>query len=283
MSETTGPRAHERPVFIIATARSGTTLLQRYLNLSPNLAIWGEHAGFVIPLQQSYQRLVNDASMEKFLAYPAAVREDVIAGRPVVSDQKWTIEWLNPFNRQDVRASYRTFLIALFAQSLPDHVRWGFKEVQYGLEQARFLAEVFPAARFLLPLRRPFDVILSKARAFAGAKCDDEQLRVYVRQNRRFLDLVAALDNEPGLAAMPLLLDDLQSAPVETMAQVSDFVEIEPLCTEKIEALASARYAWGAQDALADDLARRLENDAGYHEVVRLYDACVASVKRAAG
>ncbi|MEL7029406.1 MAG: sulfotransferase, partial [Pseudomonadota bacterium] len=238
MTETTAPSAHtpaiDRPVFIIATARSGTTLLQRYLNLSPELVIWGEHAGFLNPLQQSLQRLTSDAALEKFQAYDEDTRARVRDGRPIVSDAKWTIEWLNPFTRESILGAYRAFLSDLFSQTLPPGVRWGFKEVQYGLAQVRMLAELFPEARFVCPLREPFDIIVSKVRAFTNKPSDNDQLEIYIKQNQRFLDLLAALDKRSEIRSMSLLLDELQSQPESVLARVAAFLDVAPLPNDKI-------------------------------------------------
>ncbi|NJO83266.1 MAG: formylglycine-generating enzyme family protein [Blastochloris sp.] len=52
--------AWDRPVFIITTGRSGSTLLLRYLNCAEGLVVWGEHAGVLRELGMAYRRLIRD-------------------------------------------------------------------------------------------------------------------------------------------------------------------------------------------------------------------------------
>lgn len=51
------PEAWERPVFIITTGRSGSTLLLRYLNCAERLVVWGEHAGIMTDLAACHRKL----------------------------------------------------------------------------------------------------------------------------------------------------------------------------------------------------------------------------------
>ena len=42
------------PILLLGSGRCGSTLLQRVLNSSPEITVWGEHAGFLTSIAQSY-------------------------------------------------------------------------------------------------------------------------------------------------------------------------------------------------------------------------------------
>ncbi|MEM9751556.1 MAG: sulfotransferase, partial [Pseudomonadota bacterium] len=143
-SLTTKP--HDRPVFILATPRSGTTIIQRCLNLSPELMIWGEHGGFLKQVRLAYRRVTQYRMLERFGVHDADTKRRVMAGEPVLFDGRWSTEWMSPFSSEIAYYAHRDFLLQLFARDVPPEIRWGFKEVQYGYRDVRFLSEMFPGA-----------------------------------------------------------------------------------------------------------------------------------------
>jgi len=137
-------------VFIFGVHRSGSTALARALNRHPDLMIWGEHAGFINKLAElddvvgRYPRLVAPLAGR-------GLEDEVRLGKfqPEGFDA-----WMGPFEQADWRDWCRRFLETTFRRGLHPNQRWGFKEVRYhAVATARFLATLFPDARFLL-LRR---------------------------------------------------------------------------------------------------------------------------------
>jgi hypothetical protein len=105
MSGTAAPALHawDRPVFVLTTGRSGSTLLLRYLNCARDLVVWGEHAAILTELAACYGKL-NRPSTREFVeaARPwvdSLLRKDAV----VCASEQMTIEWVNSFTDASVR------------------------------------------------------------------------------------------------------------------------------------------------------------------------------------
>ncbi len=137
-------------MFLLTAHRSGGTLLARLLNCHPDVTIWGEHAGFINKL----------AELDAVLAYYPPLMQsltergiDGSAGSGGVEPGNFR-PWHGPFERSDFRDWCRGFIQQTFRLTLKPGHRWGFKEIRYHtVLTARFLAELFPDARFVI-LRR---------------------------------------------------------------------------------------------------------------------------------
>ncbi len=146
------------PVFVFTAHRSGGTMLARVLNCHPDLVIWGEHAGFINRLAEidfivgHYEPLTRPVPWRGLDAYVQGVRSD-----PAVFDP-----WVTPFAQDGFRAWCRAYIETTFRHGLLPGQRWGFKEVRYhGVLTARFLATLFPDARFVILRREPYALAVS--------------------------------------------------------------------------------------------------------------------------
>jgi hypothetical protein len=149
------PPELERPVFVLGCAwRCGGTLVQRLLSSGPELFVWGENVGMSALLHTIERRLatIADRSTREWRDFEARG-----AGA-------W-IACVNPPFPEGFREAARAFYRAYFVERTRalGRRRWGFKEVRHGAETAAFLADLFPAGRFVLVLRHPVDVLASMA------------------------------------------------------------------------------------------------------------------------
>ncbi|MEM6850541.1 MAG: sulfotransferase, partial [Pseudomonadota bacterium] len=272
-SLTTKP--HDRPVFILATPRSGTTIIQRCLNLSPELMIWGEHGGFLKQVRLAYRRVTQYRMLERFGVHDADTKRRVMAGEPVLFDGRWSTEWMSPFSSEIAYYAHRDFLLQLFARDVPPEIRWGFKEVQYGYRDVRFLSEMFPGAQFVFPLRGPFETMLSKVRAFDSGQLEGAPLDLYIKQYNDALEMVDASHLRADLSALVVPLDGFQSDPVEGTARIARFLGVPPIDKDAILALKAARVGWEGGDQLAEDLRKAVGDDPRFQETAAKYESHV--------
>jgi hypothetical protein len=146
------------PVFVLTVHRSGGTALARGLNRHPDLMIWGEHAGFINRLAEQDEVIGHYPPLTRKLD-PAQLADYVRLGKfaPEGFDP-----WANPFEQRDWRDWCRNLIETTFRRGLHPGQRWGFKEVRYHtLTTARFLATLFPDARFVILLRELTPLVLS--------------------------------------------------------------------------------------------------------------------------
>lgn len=153
----------ERPVFVLSSGRCGSTLLQRLLNSNPRFAIAGEHGGFLRALSASYFNAVRLEAFQKNVVQRPNSRKR-FAKNIRAADQM--VAWENFFGEAEFQEAYRDFVRTLFC--FDPALRWGFKEIGYGVrdEVAEMLRALFAEARFIVLLRHPVDVVISKATAF---------------------------------------------------------------------------------------------------------------------
>lgn len=220
------------PVFCLTVHRSGGTALARGLNRHPELMIWGEHAGFINKLAEldavvaRYPPLTQPLPRRGLDAYVRAGKFDPDGFDP----------WRNPFERADFRNWSRSFIETTFRRGLHPGQRWGFKEVRYhALGTARFLAELFPDARFIILRRQLGPLVLSnmltpwsmQRMRELGATSDPAELRAAVRDCAYALTVV-----DRGLAeilrALPQRSRELRTEafgePAATFAALFDFL-----------------------------------------------------------
>jgi hypothetical protein len=139
------------PVFIFSACwRTGSTLLQRILNASDDIMIWGE-PGYLEHIRKTYELLARHQDAQKNMW------ENI--GR-IGFSRAWT-PTLAPRDIYPAR-SMRSFFSDLYRESAkackPHCTRWGFKEVRKNaVRNAAFLARIFPEAKFIFHLRHPFE------------------------------------------------------------------------------------------------------------------------------
>ncbi|MGF1463131.1 MAG: sulfotransferase [Maricaulaceae bacterium] len=269
--------AQNRPVAILATGRSGTTVLQRYLNLSPELTIWGEHDGFLHAIASAWRRLVDPKNQNRFMEYSQDLMATVIAGEPVKAEGRWSTEWFNPLTPTHVGDAFRNLILDLFAKPLPDNVRWGFKEIQYNPETFSLLRALFPDIYVLFPIRNPFDIIASKIAAFDHGQIEAADIDGYVQHGLRFFDLIDfAKATETAHACV--WLSELQTDPHRVISDLTRFLDLEPIAPEKISYIADAprRAATEVAPIDLDDLSVRLEHTRGWSQLWSTYQTRLA-------
>jgi len=142
----------ESPVFIFSAGwRSGSTLMQRLLMSSGEIAIWGE------PL--------DDCAIIPRLAISIAAITSKWPDQTYFDDDsnllnlsnKWIANLTPPISY--LRLSHRALLQTWLGDSAKARYgvqRWGLKEVRLTIDHARYLKWLFPNARFIFIYRNPF-------------------------------------------------------------------------------------------------------------------------------
>jgi len=140
----------ESPVFICASGwRSGSTLLQRMCMADPTVMVWGEpldRCGILQSLAAQWRPLDGRWPNPRHVLAP---------DRKPPGVDEWIANLSPPIAA--LRHAQRRFLDTLFGEPAraAGRTRWGLKEVRLGLEEIRWLAALFPDARFALLVRDP--------------------------------------------------------------------------------------------------------------------------------
>jgi hypothetical protein len=175
-----------QPVFLFSAGwRSGSTMLQRLITATGRRLVWGEAGGALDRLADAhacYEQMLGPGSerfkhgfggngAQEFTAFKAAGKEGF---------NKW-IACMNPpistFN-----VSFRNFLESVYARPASElgYSGWGIKEVQSGIEAARFLQLLYPDARFIFLVRHPLACLTSiKRRNWLDRPDDPKALEYY--------------------------------------------------------------------------------------------------------
>lgn len=119
-----------KPLFLIGSARSGTTLLQRILNSFDGVCIWGEHGGFFQSMAESFNAFKKDAVVRQLKSLATENKEN-----------------LKFYGFKEIRYGYKGTEVSPRSTS-DDGV-------------LDFLKDVFPESKFIFIVRHPFDVITS--------------------------------------------------------------------------------------------------------------------------
>jgi hypothetical protein len=184
------------PVFVFSSGRSGSTLVQRILNSYEDVAIWGEHGGFLADVAAGYFKLLEHPSNKKFLfsgdvARPTGSWHDVQSQK---GSQNWQA-WMNWFGASDIDDRFRTLVRSLFTPpGAPTDLIWGFKEIRYGLGDRviEFLSRLYPDAQFVFLVRNGLNTVSSQLTTFHPAGTRGRRLRqlgllpVAVRRSRQW-------------------------------------------------------------------------------------------------
>lgn len=140
------------PIFILGFHRGGTTFLQRLINCSHDVTIWGEHRGVLKFYAQAH---------DQYLHSPITSAWAGQHGRPERKADQWTA-WENKHSKEAYTEILRNHLLDLFAVA-DGQTRWGFKEIYYADEDViSFLKILFPDCRVLILRRDPVEIFLSQ-------------------------------------------------------------------------------------------------------------------------
>lgn len=169
------------PIFIFAASwRTGSTLLQRVLNASGEVFIWGEPA-FLPQAIALYERMWT--SFEK-----GGHNRNEAFGKKI---GKWT-PVVSPYPEMVTKA-FRLFFGELYGKETMalGLKRWGFKEVRAGtVENIIFLKKIYPKAKFLFLVRNPYNTYKSmKGKKFHGNFKDPfEPICIWSENVRQFFN-----------------------------------------------------------------------------------------------
>lgn len=149
----------DRPIFLISSARSGTTWLQKIINVHPSIVMWGEHSGFLRGVSESYQSVMN----EKLILD----RDEENMEKEFFLEKNTSLDfnpvWMNSFSKESMKLTYRDFVVRTFADDVGVNSRWGFKEIRYCEKNVlNFLLSLFPSAQFIFLERNIIDVCRSQ-------------------------------------------------------------------------------------------------------------------------
>lgn len=135
-------------IFIFAQTRSGSTLLQRAINQTPDVTIYGEHGG-----------LLNGYAAAYYAALSAGLGDSRF--KPVhLKDPTMFVPCLSCIDPSRFKRQTRNYLTGVFNSE--DSIRWGFKEVRYKEGRVfELLAELYPSAKFVFLVRDPREQIQS--------------------------------------------------------------------------------------------------------------------------
>lgn len=138
-----------REIFIFAQTRSGSTLLQRAINQTENVCIYGEHGGMLNGFAEAYYGTDLRGS-----------RNDLVT----LIDPNMFAPCLSCIEGKPFKQHMRNFLTSVLNPNPEYAHRWGFKEVRYKGAQCRvfeMLVELFPSAKFVFLVRDPYEQIQS--------------------------------------------------------------------------------------------------------------------------
>jgi hypothetical protein len=138
----------DKIVLICATGRSGSTTLQRIVNIIPNSNICGENFGAVNSLLEFYRR-IKTTTFEYVPGHlkPASY-EDIISKNVKPS-------WYNSYNFQQTVSMIKILIATLFKNSETTNV-WGFKEIRYdngNINYIKEFKELFPQTKVIIQVR----------------------------------------------------------------------------------------------------------------------------------
>ncbi len=208
-----------RPVFVIApTARNGITLLQRLVNSTGQIIVYGENAIFMHELVTvAIQAIeVNQQQHAEF----EQVRTRFLQGeRDGWTSNLWPDS--NRFANAVIGGFYQTTMV--YEQCTREYGcgRWGIK---YPLTDPYIVPRLLcllPGSRFVFIHRHLFDVVRSaKARQFIT---NDEQLIEYGRQYQANMHAVL---NTPREQMMIIRYEDLMADPEPVLKRLETFTGV---------------------------------------------------------
>ena len=155
----------DAPVFLFAASwRTGSTLVQRLLNTTSELIVWGE------PQMLVFVRKAFEAASRGFEAVERARQRAKV--QPL--HDLW-VPTIRP-EAEHVLPAFRNLFENLYARpsAQQGYRRWGFKEVRrQAVDNAIMLKTLYPSAKIVFLYRHPFDTYASLKRTNFHRNFDD--------------------------------------------------------------------------------------------------------------
>lgn len=198
-----------RPIFVFGSGwRSGSTLLQRYINSSGQAFVWGENYDLVRRLVSAFDPILE---MDRASQEQAVWHEQHGPGA-------WTAN-LNPESKTAIEEALRGALLGYY-RGRAQTPRWGFKEVRCHSGHAELLLRLFPQARIVFTVRNPADMLASASTAF-WVKEPAQALNLW----REIVSRMAAFGDERLLTVRH---EDLAAGKDDTLTRIAKHLDIPP-------------------------------------------------------
>ena len=254
MSDQT-PSRWQRPIFVASLGRSGSTLLQRVLNVHPDITIWGEHGGMLKGVTATV-RASQDEFVVKNLDTGNELRDAVIGE---LSDKETFYPWVSPFKAEEFSNELIATTLELFTRGLTPDIRWGFKEIRYDAETLRTLMEMFPEAHLVLLAReveghvssrffafgnRDYDLVSEEGRQAARTKVGN----MIVGWMRRYEGMLELRDEMPDRCSLVAYSDLVQgNARIPALfAELGETVPDDAALDEVLKAKAGSSFKYNS-------------------------------------
>ena len=271
----------DRPIFVASMGRSGSTLLQRLLNVHPDITIWGEHGGFLHGFFQSYG-VTLDPNVQANLADGFEHRGAVIGE---LSDKATFKPWVSPFRTEDLAEAVRDLTTGLFTKGLPANVRWGFKEIRYHARDMAVLMDLYPESHMIVLARdipgyamsrffafgqTDFDLVSDEGRAKASARLSNMS-RGWIE---RYQGLVELAEQHPDRSSFVAYSDLVSGSdrPRQLFHELGEPNASETAIAEVLDAKSGSSFRFNADARENREVLEALIADAEYdrEEAARL-------------
>lgn len=224
----------QSPVFLFCSGmRSGSTLLQRIIIASGETMVWGETGGALNHFHAAWQDYIQMLSPggERFPnglgGNGNSQRESFAEADPGTRPHLW-IPCINP-DQAKLQQAFKSFFECFYAETATrlGYPRWGFKKVRSELAVARFMKDLYPAAKFVFLVREPLACLNSiKQHEWMDRPGDANALSFYIDQWRRTAGSFAAADFGYTIRYEELVGD------AETRRKMFEYLEIRGVSAE---------------------------------------------------
>jgi hypothetical protein len=138
----------DKIILLCCSGRSGSTTLQRMLNIIPNSNICGENYGAINSLLLFYKKIKQTTYIQvpgnkKPVSYDELIKNNY---KPA---------WYNSYDFEEIKNSVRNTIIKMFKKSDETNV-WGFKEIRYeqgNINLIKEFKELFPQTKVIIQIR----------------------------------------------------------------------------------------------------------------------------------
>ena len=150
------PEIEQPPSLLLAASshRSGSTLLQRYITAMSDIFVWGENGELIPSLRRTWAEWPQTRRNER--DYRESMADSSFMQRAYTPN-------LSP-PREAVLAAFRGAVLSIYRDMPGDFHSWGWKAVQYGVEEIDFVRTLFPDIQVILLVRNPWEVARSVRR-----------------------------------------------------------------------------------------------------------------------